>query len=184
MQLHSGLRRASRRLCLEKRRQETCQIVYTWVMTNVDSANWDNSETTTVLSACVLLYPNSTNRKIGTKHTLPVQYHSCIASPPIAFAGLGDRSMFSNTWADSQIQVLQYQPPDFQQSPQQVSSHWEDNTTKNYQQQQEIKKRSGTGGDGKLQESSLQFLSLPISLLSIHPTIPFLDVLAYRQTWK
>lgn len=100
--------------------------------------------------------------------------------PPIAFAGLGDRSMFSNTWADSQVQVLQYQPPDFQQTPQQVSSHWEDNTTKNYQQQQKIKKRSGTGGDGKLQESSLQFLSLPISLLSIHPTIPFLDVLAYQ----
>lgn len=42
-------------------------------MTNVDRENGDNSETTTVLSAHVMLYPNFTNSKIRTKHTLPVQ---------------------------------------------------------------------------------------------------------------
>lgn len=123
-QLQSALRHASRRPCLEMCRQETCQIVYTWVMTNVDSENEDNSETAAVLSAYVMLYPNSTNSKSGTKHTLPMEISQlalcetiCDAKQgiftPIASAGLGDQSVFSNTQADSQAQALLlsgYQP--------------------------------------------------------------------------
>lgn len=142
----------------------------------------------------VPIYPNATNRGTGTKHKLSIQRSqmfgvTLLVMPyPCTFAVsrqehiLPYTSRLTGPSAPAIKTLGSWFPTDISMSEQPLrKQHYQ----KLLMVAKKEKERSGTGGDGKRQESSLQFLSLPISLLAIHWT-PFypLMFLLIRQAWK
>lgn len=194
-QWSSGLRHASTRVYLENCRQETCQIVYTWVITNVDNENGVNSETTAVLSAYGMLYPHATNSKIGSKHKLPLQIAQlfCVncwrckaCNTPTAFAVGWDRSTFHNYTS----RLTGPGAPTFRTSgswfPADISTSKQPLRKQYYQKLLMAAKKRKRLEQVEMESSRkvhCNFLSFPVSLLSIHQTLFYpLMFLLLRQT--